>query len=475
MRSAPSPSTGRSNSRPHTRVAQALATVRAAPGITVATPVSYATTPGLRRTPAAPCARPVPARSSVCRRATRPPSPGRSARSSARRRRAARAADRGEPRRRRRGRPSRSSAPGSRPCAITRRRRGRPAGRRSLFQAIGAPPVRHRPLRPTTSSCSRPRDGRRCSRTRRRGRRRPRSTSSSRATCRPIRERRSRRSSVARRTSRPRSPGRGSSATTWRLSSTARGSDAIYAQLLFLFLGLPGVVLAAAARGGRGGHGPRTAPRRAGPAAHARRRAARDRASRRRRGARSSGRSEPSSVSPPRPAPGRICFGTARFGATPGQAVAWTVMSIVFGLGLAVRDRSSCRRWRDVRALTVRGRSSARPARPGGRCGRGCTSTSRCLGGRRPASTGRRCAAATRWSSRPKGCRRSRSALHVARAGAVLDRRRARDRVDRLGDAALAARSLIAGAPRARSPTACPASWPPRCRASAGRCSRGWC
>lgn len=32
---------------PHTQVEQALATVRAAPGITVATPVSYATTPGL--------------------------------------------------------------------------------------------------------------------------------------------------------------------------------------------------------------------------------------------------------------------------------------------------------------------------------------------------------------------------------------------------------------------------------------------
>jgi putative ABC transport system permease protein len=129
-------------------------------------------------------------------------------------------------------------------------------------------------------------------------------------------------------------------------------SDAIYAQMLFLFLGLPAVVIAAALAGvvaatGRDrrrdeqsllrirGAAPRTIVRLAaleallvgavgavvGLAAAA--------------GA------------------GALLLHTARLGATPGQAVAWTVTSIAFALGLA-GVIIAVPAWRDVGALTVR-------------------------------------------------------------------------------------------------------------------------
>ncbi len=132
----------------------------------------------------------------------------------------------------------------------------------------------------------------------------------------------------------------------------ATRSDAIYAQLLFLFLGFPGVVLAALLT--------------AVVAASGRERRRREQALLRTRGA-----------SPPRivrlaaaealptgavgvvagliaaSIVGRAAFGTSRFGATTGQALAWGVAAALAGLALSFAT-VVLPAWRDVRLLTVR-------------------------------------------------------------------------------------------------------------------------
>ncbi|MDP9302068.1 MAG: FtsX-like permease family protein [Actinomycetota bacterium] len=128
-------------------------------------------------------------------------------------------------------------------------------------------------------------------------------------------------------------------------------ADAIYAEMLFLFLGLPGVIIAALLAGVIASSG--------------RDRRRREQALLRVRGA-----------SPKRivrlawaeailvaiagtvvgliaaAAVGRIAFGTSNFGATTGQALAWAGTSVVFGLALA-SVIIVVPVWRDVRTLSV--------------------------------------------------------------------------------------------------------------------------
>jgi putative ABC transport system permease protein len=128
-------------------------------------------------------------------------------------------------------------------------------------------------------------------------------------------------------------------------------SDAIYAEMLFLFLGLPGVIIAALLAGVIASSG--------------RERRRREQALLRVRGA------------PPKrivrlawaeailvaiagtvvgliaaTAVGRIAFGTSSFGATTGQALAWAGASVVFGLALSGMT-IVVPAWRDVRMLSV--------------------------------------------------------------------------------------------------------------------------
>ena len=214
------------------------------------------------------------------------------------------------------------------------------------------------------------------------------------------------------------------------------------------------------ARGGRGGHGPRSAPRRTVPAPHPRRRPPHDRAPRRARGAPRRGR---------RSRRRSRCRGRRR--------------------GASAPHRASGRHSRGGRH--VDGHVDRVRARPGRRDHRGTGLARRARVDRSPgtARRGPRARAADLVASVPRrGMPRLQVALlyqqavrngyqvvlapegvptisvelpHLARAGAVLDRRGARDRTDRRGDAALTG---VGGSPppRARSPTASPASWPPR-------------
>jgi putative ABC transport system permease protein len=128
-------------------------------------------------------------------------------------------------------------------------------------------------------------------------------------------------------------------------------SDAIYAQMLFLFLGLPGVIIAALLA--------------AVIASSSRERRRREQALLRMRGA------------PPRrivrlaaaeallvgaagvvvgliaaAVVGRIAFGTSRFGATPGQALVWATAAVGFGLALSLVS-IVLPAWRDVRTMSI--------------------------------------------------------------------------------------------------------------------------
>ncbi|MEP6759462.1 MAG: FtsX-like permease family protein [Actinomycetota bacterium] len=129
-------------------------------------------------------------------------------------------------------------------------------------------------------------------------------------------------------------------------------ADAIYAQMLFLFLGLPGVIIAALLAGVIASSG--------------RERRRREQALLRVRGA-----------SPKRivrlatteailvaivgtvvgliaaTAVGRIAFGTSSFGATTAQGLIWAAIAVVFGLALSVAT-IVLPAWRDVRTLSVR-------------------------------------------------------------------------------------------------------------------------
>ena len=129
-------------------------------------------------------------------------------------------------------------------------------------------------------------------------------------------------------------------------------SDAIYAELLFLFLGLPGVIIASLLAGVIAATG---RDRRRGEQALLRVRGASPRAivglaavEALLVGAIGAtlGVAAAAIV-------GDLVFHTSRFGATAEQAVSWTVVSVVFGLGLAAAI-IALPAWRDVRLLSVR-------------------------------------------------------------------------------------------------------------------------
>jgi putative ABC transport system permease protein len=129
-------------------------------------------------------------------------------------------------------------------------------------------------------------------------------------------------------------------------------SDAIYAQLLFLFLGLPGVVIAALLAGA------------IATTARARRR--RDQALLRVRGATPRTLVWLASVEAVTVAfagaclglgaaviAGQVAFATSRFGATTAQAAAWTAIAVLSGI-VIVALSMVVPAWRDARAATVR-------------------------------------------------------------------------------------------------------------------------
>jgi putative ABC transport system permease protein len=129
-------------------------------------------------------------------------------------------------------------------------------------------------------------------------------------------------------------------------------SDAIYSQLLFLFLGLPAVLIAAALAGVVAATGQ---DRRRDEQALLRIRGASPRAIVRLAVLEALLVGAIGAVVGIAAAAGAgaVLLHTARLGATPGQAVIWTVVSIVFGLGLACAI-IAVPAWRDVRRLTVR-------------------------------------------------------------------------------------------------------------------------
>src|SRR5690349_8073453 len=133
----------------------------------------------------------------------------------------------------------------------------------------------------------------------------------------------------------------------------AARSDALYAQLLFLFLGLPGAVLAALVTSVVGAAG---GDRRRREQALLRIRGASPRrivwlagAEALLVGVLGSGIGLAGAV-----IAGRLAFGAARFGATPGQAIGWAVGAAVAGLILAVLT-IGVPAVRDARTLSVRG------------------------------------------------------------------------------------------------------------------------
>src|SRR5690348_13232665 len=133
----------------------------------------------------------------------------------------------------------------------------------------------------------------------------------------------------------------------------AARSDALYAELLFLFLGLPGAVLAALVTSVIGAAG---ADRRRREQALLRIRGASPRrivglavAEALLVGALGSAIGLVGAV-----LAGRLAFGAARFGSTTGQAVAWGVIAALAGLVLAVLT-IGVPAWRDARSLTVSG------------------------------------------------------------------------------------------------------------------------
>jgi putative ABC transport system permease protein len=137
----------------------------------------------------------------------------------------------------------------------------------------------------------------------------------------------------------------------------AARSDAVYAELLFLFLGLPGVVVAALLT--------------AAVASSARERRRWEQALLRTRGAsprRILGLATAEALATgvagvvaglaAAAAIGRAAFGSSSFGATGGQAVAWTAAAAAGGIALSVATIVLPAR-RDVRTLTVRGAQAA--------------------------------------------------------------------------------------------------------------------
>jgi putative ABC transport system permease protein len=132
----------------------------------------------------------------------------------------------------------------------------------------------------------------------------------------------------------------------------AARSDAIYAQLLFLFLGLPGVIIAGLLT--------------AAIASSGRERRRREQALLRVRGASPrqivhlatyeallTGTIGTALGLIAASIAGWLAFGTARFGATGGQTVAWAAFSVLVGFGLSYLT-VVLPAWRDSRSLTVR-------------------------------------------------------------------------------------------------------------------------
>ncbi|MGZ5212364.1 MAG: FtsX-like permease family protein [Actinomycetota bacterium] len=132
----------------------------------------------------------------------------------------------------------------------------------------------------------------------------------------------------------------------------AARSDAVYAELLFLFLGLPGVIIAGLLT--------------AAVASSGRERRRREQALLRVRGASPkqivrlaayeallTGAMGTALGLIGASIAGWLAFGTARFGATGGQTVAWAVFSTLVGFGLSYVT-VVLPAWRDLRSLTVR-------------------------------------------------------------------------------------------------------------------------
>lgn len=128
-------------------------------------------------------------------------------------------------------------------------------------------------------------------------------------------------------------------------------ADAIYAQMLFLFLGLPGVIIAALLAGVIASSG--------------RERRRREQALLRVRGASVTRIVRLAAIEAAvcglagtalglgaAVVVGRLAFGTSRFGATTGQAIAWGLAAALFGLALSALA-IAVPAWRDARTLSV--------------------------------------------------------------------------------------------------------------------------
>lgn len=134
-------------------------------------------------------------------------------------------------------------------------------------------------------------------------------------------------------------------------------ADAIYAQMLFLFLGLPGVIIAALLAGviassgrDRRRHEQSLLRLRGADPKRIVRLAAAEAALTGIVGA-AVGLAAAAVV-------GRIAFGTSRFGATTTQAVVWSILAAVFGLAVSAVT-IVVPAWRDTRMLSVHGAQSA--------------------------------------------------------------------------------------------------------------------
>ena len=176
-------------------------------------------------------------------------------------------------------------------------------------------------------------------------------TSASTITSPPTQRPPTRRSSARQTTSRRSSPGTGRVGNNIGAALSAARSDALYAQVVFLFLGTPGAILAGLLTAAIAG------------SAHQRRR--REQALLRTRGATVRqltriGITEAAVVGMAGAAVGigvawlvgRVAFGTGRFGATTATAIGWTATAALVGLtiaGLTVAVPAI----RDARALTV--------------------------------------------------------------------------------------------------------------------------
>ena len=214
----------------------------------------------------------------------------------------------------------------------------------------------------------------------------------------------------ARATSRRSSPAAGSSATTSAPRSTRRRKDALYAELLFLFLGVPGAILAGLVTAvDRRGRAPTAA---AATRALLRTRGASTRqlvAHRARRDGAGRRRSASRPGSPPRWSSARPRSAPRASAPATLAAVLWAGGAALAGLAIAAGvDRAArvARRPRADRRRPAARRSGAATARPWwARYGLDFARARR----RRRSSSGRRRATATTSCSPPRASRRSRS------------------------------------------------------------------